>query len=127
MNRGGVKHYYVADGLGPVTGSTDDAGTVVQTHENGVFGEITQQSGSLDNPFTYTGRKWEADLGLCYYRTRWNDPSMGVFVTQDRLGTDYYGVVSQRVGRCWTGRAPIWLRSRWLSAIPGERTESGHR
>jgi RHS repeat-associated protein len=86
MNRAGVNHYYLAEGLGSVTALTDETGAVVHTYEYGVFGEITGQTGSLENPFAYTGREWEPEVGLYYYRARWFDPDAGRFASEDPLG-----------------------------------------
>jgi RHS repeat-associated protein len=86
MNRSGENHYYVADGLGSVAALVDETGAVVQTYEYGVFGEITSQTGSLDNPFAYTGREWEPEVGLYYYRARWYDAAQGRFVSEDPTG-----------------------------------------
>jgi RHS repeat-associated protein len=41
-------------------------------------------------PFGYTGRRWDPDLGLYYYRARWYDPSLGTFLQTDPIGSlDY--------------------------------------
>jgi RHS repeat-associated protein len=37
------------------------------------------------NPYTYTGRE-DDDTGLMYYRARYYDPELGVFISQDPLG-----------------------------------------
>jgi len=37
----------------------------------------------LRTSFTYTGREWEEDVGLFYYRARWYDPSVGRFLQED--------------------------------------------
>jgi len=34
----------------------------------------------------YTGREWDADIGLYYYRARYYDPSTGRFASEDPLG-----------------------------------------
>jgi uncharacterized protein RhaS with RHS repeats len=80
MNRSGTHHYYLADGLGNVMTLTSETGAVVQTYEYGVFGEIAEQTGSLENPFGYTGREWEPEVGLYYYRARWYEARAGKFL-----------------------------------------------
>jgi RHS repeat-associated protein len=41
-------------------------------------------------PFGYTGRRWDPNLGLYYYRARWYDPSLGTFLQTDPIGSlDY--------------------------------------
>jgi RHS repeat-associated protein len=83
MNRAGVMHYYLADGLGSIRALTDEAGAVAQTYEYSVFGEITSQTGTVENPFTYTAREWEPEVGVYYYRARWYDARVGRFLSQD--------------------------------------------
>jgi RHS repeat-associated protein len=45
---------------------------------------------STGNPFGYTGRRWDPDLNLYYYRARWYDPQLGTFLQTDPIGSlDY--------------------------------------
>ncbi|HEY4759386.1 MAG TPA: RHS repeat-associated core domain-containing protein, partial [Thermoguttaceae bacterium] len=34
----------------------------------------------------FTGREWDADAGLYYYRARWYDANTGQFLSEDPLG-----------------------------------------
>ena len=36
--------------------------------------------------YGYTGRKWDTDAELYYYRARWYDPAIGRFVSEDPIG-----------------------------------------
>jgi RHS repeat-associated protein len=47
-------------------------------------------SGSVINPFRYTGREFDAETGLYYYRARYYDPATGRFISEDPIG--YAGV-----------------------------------
>ncbi len=51
------------------------------------FGNITSQtSGTHDPLFAFTGRDWDADAELYYYRLRWYDPAVGEFIGEDPSG-----------------------------------------
>ena len=45
--------FYHSDVLGSVTELTDSAGAVVQAYVYDSFGQIVNQIGSLENPYTY--------------------------------------------------------------------------
>lgn len=77
MLRSSVTSYYNADGLGSVTSLTNSAGAAAQTYTYDSFGNVTASSGSLTNPFQYTGRESDPETGLYYYRARYYDPSTG--------------------------------------------------
>src|SRR4030095_16120572 len=36
--------------------------------------------------YTYTGREFDSDTGLYYYRARWYDPQVGRFISEDPIG-----------------------------------------
>src|SRR5215469_16061175 len=40
-------------------------------------------SGSIVNNFRYTGREWDPETSLYYYRARYYDPNSGRFVNED--------------------------------------------
>nr|MDQ3330343.1 RHS repeat-associated core domain-containing protein [Planctomycetota bacterium] len=82
----------LADHQGTVRDWADyDSGTnataVVDHVKYDSFGTITSQSGTTHKPlFAYTGREWDADAGMYYYRMRWYDPSTGRFIAEDPMG-----------------------------------------
>lgn len=38
------------------------------------------------SPYTYTGREWDKETGLYYYRARYYDPMEGRFIQKDPIG-----------------------------------------
>ncbi len=89
MIRGGQTYYYHADGLGSIVAITNATGAVVQRYEYDSFGNITyQQDPNFKQPYTYTGREYDEESGLYYYRARYYDAKVGRFITEDPIGLD---------------------------------------
>jgi RHS repeat-associated protein len=96
MLRSSTTSYYQADGLGSVTSLSNSAGALAQTYTFDSFGKQTASSGSLTNPFQYTGRESDTETGLYYYRARYYDPSTGRFLSEDPIryasgSVNFYG------------------------------------
>ena len=86
MLRSSATSYYQADGLGSVTSLTNTAGTAAQNYTYDSFGNIIATTGSLVNSFRYTGREWDTETSLYYYRARYYDPNSGRFASEDPIG-----------------------------------------
>ena len=93
MQRNGLTAFYQADGLGSITSLTDTFGAATDSYAYSSFGS-TIISGGTTNPYRYTGREWDAETGLYYYRARYYDPAIGRFISEDQLGfgggNDFY-------------------------------------
>jgi RHS repeat-associated protein len=100
MLRSGTTSYYDADGLSSVTSLTNGAGALAQAYTFDSFGKQTTSSGSLTNPFQYTGREFDSDSGLYYSRARYYDQNNGRFLSQDPIlfagGINFYAYVGNR-------------------------------
>ena len=86
MERNSASYTYHTDGLGSTLELVDDAGVIQQQYVYDAFGNIVQQTGSLTNPYTYTGREFDPESGLLYYRARYYDPTIGRFLQEDPIG-----------------------------------------
>jgi RHS repeat-associated protein len=84
VQQGTAIYYYHADGLGSITGLSNTSGTIVQTYSYDSFGNMTS-TGSISQPFTYTGREYDQETGMYFYRARYYDPKVGRFVTKDPI------------------------------------------
>lgn len=102
MLRSGSTSYYEQDGLGSVTSLSNASGTIAATYTNDSFGVLTASTGTLTNVIRYTGREFDSETGLYYYRARYYDVSTGRFTSEDPLqfqstiGGNFYGYVSNR-------------------------------
>jgi RHS repeat-associated protein len=94
--RSGAASYYEQDGLGSVTSISNSAGTLPNTYTYDSYGKLTASTETTTNPFQYTGREFDPETGLRYYRMRYYDQSVGRFLNEDsaRSGTNYYAYVS---------------------------------
>jgi len=86
--RSGVTSYYHADGLGSVASLSNSAGALSNTYSYDSFGKLTASSGTLTNPFRYSGREFDLETGLYYYRARYYDAATGRFASEDPAGFD---------------------------------------
>ena len=81
--RASATSYYEADGLGSVSSLTSSAGALANLYTYDSFGNVTNSTGTLNNPFEYTGREFDSEANLYYYRARYYDPRAGRFLNGD--------------------------------------------
>jgi RHS repeat-associated protein len=86
MERGGVVYYYLTDHLGSVRQVVDAAGNTVNRYEYDSYGRRTVAQEQIANPFSYTGREYDAESGFYFYRARYYDAQSGRFISEDPLG-----------------------------------------
>ena len=76
--------YYHADALGSIVATTDVAGTVTSSRRYDAWGRI--EVGAAQEGYGFTGREWDPETGLYYYRARYYDPHSGRFISEDPIG-----------------------------------------
>ena len=76
--------YYTFDGLGSVVELTDGSGNVVESYKYDSFGNI-ETPPATGNPYAYTGREYDSESGLYYYRARYYDAAVGRFLSEDPI------------------------------------------
>ena len=86
--RSGTTGFYEQDGLGSVTSLTDSTGAVLNLYTYDSFGNLTASTGSFVNPYQFTGRDFDSETGLRYYRARYYDQRIGSFISEDPIGFD---------------------------------------
>ncbi|MEM9446599.1 MAG: RHS repeat-associated core domain-containing protein [Verrucomicrobiota bacterium] len=78
--------FYLKDRIGTVQSITNSSGNIVSTTDYSSYGEIINQTGVAEaDQFGFTGREWDSEVGLYYYRARYYDPKMGRFISQDPI------------------------------------------
>jgi RHS repeat-associated protein len=105
-------YYYHFDGLGSVVGLTNSSGNTVEVYEYDVYGRLGATDASHPNRILFTGREYDKETGLYYYRARYYNPQIGRFLQTDPVGYEA-GMNLYR----YCGNNPIGLRD------PSGRTE----
>ena len=85
VTKGEATFFYHQDALGSVTDLTDAAGATAKSYSYDAYGTILESPGTLDQPYTYTGREFDSESGLYYYRARYYDPTTGRFLQKDPI------------------------------------------
>jgi len=87
--------YYATNRLYSVAALLDTSGSVVEGYEYTAYGKVTILDSNFDtttytysqygNPYLYTGRRYDDESGLYYYRNRYYSPNLGRFITRDPM------------------------------------------
>jgi RHS repeat-associated protein len=81
---GSATTYYHADALGSIVRLTDGTGNVVVSRQYDAWGNL--EAGATTAGFAFTGREWDPEIGLYYYRARYYDAKAGRFISEDPIG-----------------------------------------
>jgi RHS repeat-associated protein len=85
MQVGATRYYYLFDSLGSVIGLTDASGNLVEAYRYSPYGQPLQAS-TVGNPYLFTGREFDSETGLYYYRARYYSPQLRRFIEPDPIG-----------------------------------------
>jgi RHS repeat-associated protein len=90
-------YYYHFDALGSVVALSDAGGDTVAVYEYDVYGRVGASDPNHPNRFLFTGREFDKETGLYYYRARYYNPQIGRFLQTDPVG---YGAGMNWYGYC---------------------------
>lgn len=64
----------------------------VGTYDYDEYGKLTDSTGTVDNPYQYTGEYLDEETGFIYLRNRYYAPSIGRFISEDpaKDGDNWY-------------------------------------
>ena len=118
--------YFHTDALGSVIRKTNSAGVVALERAYDAWGN--PQLGAAVGGYAFTGREWDPELSLYYYRARLLDSAVGRFIAEDPAGfvddMTLYSYVANRPADATdpTGLA-LWLCTRrvkgWMGCAGG--------
>ncbi len=90
--RSGQAYFYHADGLGSIVAITNAAGQTAHRYGYDAWGNLRLNSGAFSfsgngivNTLTFTGREYDDESGLYFYRARTYSPQLGRFLQKDAL------------------------------------------
>jgi len=64
---------------------TDESGNVVTQYNYSPFGQTEVIGTDINQPFRFTGREYDPETGLYFYRARYYSPEMRRFISEDPL------------------------------------------
>lgn len=94
MKRGGQDYFYHENSLGSIVAITNSAGDLVEQYTYDHYGVVTiraptgevRTNSAIGNPWLFTGRQFDPETGLYYYRNRYYNPRTGRFLSRDPIG-----------------------------------------
>lgn len=84
-NVSGNVEFFHSDRQGNVVAMATSEGDVASQYDYSPFG-IEEDFSASGNPFRYTGRRFDPETGLYYYRARYYAPQIGRFLQTDPIG-----------------------------------------
>ncbi|WP_028596379.1 polymorphic toxin-type HINT domain-containing protein [Paenibacillus assamensis] len=79
----GKPQYYQLNGHADVVALVDEAGNKLNEYRYDIWGKPLEERETVPNNLKYSGEYWDNTTGLQYLRSRWYDPSMGRFISED--------------------------------------------
>jgi RHS repeat-associated protein len=86
MNQSGQDYAYLYDGKGNVTTLLDSTESVVSTYTYDTFGNLMSETGTLDQPFRFSTKRYDEALGMSYYGYRFYSPALSRWLNRDPIG-----------------------------------------
>ena len=85
VERCGNRFWFTQDGLGSVRRLFDDSSRITNSYAYTAWGMPLNWHESIPNRHTFTGREWNSESSLYYYRLRSYFPCFGRFVRRDTI------------------------------------------
>lgn len=90
VDAGGTRRYFRINRQGSVialTGSSGSLGSAYEEYQYDPYGKPDSADiTATGTPFRYTGRRYDRETGLYYYRARYYSPDLGRFMQTDHIG-----------------------------------------
>jgi len=86
LRQNGVDYAYLYDGKGNVGAVLDNTQAVVASYRYNAFGKLVARSGTLEQPFQFSTKRYDEGTGLNYYGYRFYSPAIERWMNRDPLG-----------------------------------------
>ncbi len=107
LQKAGIGHlYYHHNHQGSISHLTNNSGTVVNSYVYDSYGRRGSVVESVIQPYSYTGREYDVESGLYFYRARYYDANTGRFLSEDPLG---FGGKDHNLYRYVTNNPSNWV------------------
>jgi RHS repeat-associated protein len=110
-------YYYHKDASGSITHISNGVGQLVQTYQYSSYGVLSRIRNGIGvdisaNPvlltsYSFTGREWEFETGMYYYRARYYDAVSGRFTQSDPASGDYGNPITINTKYAYSGNSPV--------------------
>ncbi|WP_461612180.1 RHS repeat-associated core domain-containing protein [Clostridium sp. Marseille-QA1073] len=78
-----ITAYYMYNGHSDVTKLLNSNGDILASYYYDAFGNILEETGSIDNPYRYSGYEYDSETGKYYLKARMYDPVTARFMQED--------------------------------------------
>ena len=85
LQRDDQHYYYHSDRLGSIRAITDNSGNIENLYDYDSYGNPVISQESVLNPFEFTGREYDNESGLYFYRSRLYDARAGRYISEDPI------------------------------------------
>ncbi|MCD9024089.1 S8 family serine peptidase [Cohnella silvisoli] len=76
-------YFYLYNGHADVTALISPTGILAASYEYDAFGNITNKTGTVNNPIRYAGYQYDEESKFYYLNARYYDPKLARFLTED--------------------------------------------
>ena len=99
MQATGTRYYALQDANWNVTSLCSPSASILERYQYSPYGDLTiltptwtpRATSQYNNPYTYTGRRFDQESRIYYYRARYYDAKLGRFLGRDPIGYDAIG------------------------------------
>jgi RHS repeat-associated protein len=88
MRQNGQNYYHLYDGKGNVSAVLNSSQSIVASYRYDTFGRVIVKSGTLNQPYQFSTKRYLADVGLNYYGYRFYSSSIGAWINRDPIGEE---------------------------------------